>query len=216
MERYPCSCRVQFEQLKKQKEKSKKAGDAKKKGDEFSEPNEEPAGKPQQSEAPPEQSVPDTSPVPEDEIPGSENMGASQTNDQANIGFTATPAKPANSHQPSLSLQSKMRSSSFRRTSVSQGPPSPTTNGAKSPTLGVTSPDGDTITDIYRKQAARLEELEKENRRLAKEAGEAEGRWKRMEAELEEMREASPEVAELRSRAQKADAQDEENKKLVS
>lgn len=71
------------------------------------------------------------------------------------------------------------------------------------------------MTDIYRKQAARLDELEKENRRLAKEAGEAEGRWKSMEAELEELRESSPEVAELRSRAQKADAKDEEINNLV-
>ena len=71
------------------------------------------------------------------------------------------------------------------------------------------------MTDIYRKQAARLDELEKENRRLAKEASEAEGRWKGMEAELEELREASPEVAELRSRAQKADVMDEEISKLV-
>lgn len=93
---------------------------------------------------------------------------------------------------------------------------SPTTTGAKSPTLGITSPDGDTMTDIYRKQAARLEELEKENRHLAKEASEAEGRWKSLEAELEKLREASPEVAELRSKAQKADAKDEEITKLVS
>ena len=88
-------------------------------------------------------------------------------------------------------------------------------NGAKSPTLGISSPDGDTMTEIYRKQAARLDELEKENRRLAKEASEAEGRWKSMETELEELREASPEVAELRSRVQKADAKDEEIGKLV-
>lgn len=71
------------------------------------------------------------------------------------------------------------------------------------------------MTDIYRKQATRLDELEKENRRLAKEASEAEGRWKSIEAELEELRESSPEVSELRSRAQKADAKDEEINNLV-
>lgn len=71
------------------------------------------------------------------------------------------------------------------------------------------------MTDIYRKQAARLDELERENRRLAKEASESEGRWKGMETELEGLREASPEVAELRSRAQKADVMDEEISKLV-
>ena len=71
------------------------------------------------------------------------------------------------------------------------------------------------MTDIYRKQATRLDELEKENRRLAKEASEAEGRWKSLEAELEEMRESSLEVSELKSRAQKADAKDEEIINLV-
>ena len=106
-----------------------------------------------------------------------------------------------------------MRPSSFRRTSVSQGPLSP--NGTKSPELPLLSPDGDSVNSIYRKQAARLDELEKENRRLAKDAQEAEKRRRHTEEELEELREASAEVAELKSRAQKAEAQIEELNKLV-
>ena len=106
-----------------------------------------------------------------------------------------------------------MRSSSFRRTSVSQGPLSP--NGTKSPELPLLSPDSDSVNSIYRKQAARLDELEKENRRLAKDAQEAEKRRRHTEEELEELREASAEVAELKSRAQKAEAQIEELNKLV-
>lgn len=121
----------------------------------------------------------------------------------------------AHNRQPSLSIQSKMRSSSFRRQSLSQGPLSPNTNGAKSPDLPTLTPDGDSINSIYRKQAARLDELEKENRRLAKEAQENERRWRKAEEELEEIREASGEVAQLKARAEKADAQVEEFNKVV-
>ena len=126
-----------------------------------------------------------------------------------------TPTKPSHNRQPSLSLQSKMRSSSFRRTSISQGPLSPTTNGSKPPILPALSPEGDAVTEIYRKQASRLDELEKENKRLAKEAESAEARWRRTEEELEEFRESSSQVAELKLRASVADAKSEEVTKLV-
>ncbi|KAI9055766.1 hypothetical protein LZ554_000707 [Drepanopeziza brunnea f. sp. 'monogermtubi'] len=81
--------------------------------------------------------------------------------------------------QPSLSIQSKMRSSSFRQS----------TGGPISPGYGF-SPDGETAPEIYRKQAARIEELEKENKRLAKEASDGERRLKKVEEELEDLREA--------------------------
>lgn len=126
-----------------------------------------------------------------------------------------TPSKPLHNRQPSLSLQSRMRSSSFRRTSFSQAPLSPTTNAAKSPNLPPLSPEGDAVTEIYRKQASRLDELEKENRRLAKEARDSESRWRKTEDELEELREANVQVAELKSRAERADAKNEEAEKLV-
>ena len=122
---------------------------------------------------------------------------------------------PAHNRQPSLSIQSKMRSSSFRRQSLSQGPLSPGANGTMSPDLPTLTPDGDSVNSIYRKQAARLDELEKENRRLAKEAQENERRWRKTEEELEELREASGDVAQLKARAEKADAQVEEFNKVV-
>ena len=125
------------------------------------------------------------------------------------------PQHNARNRQPSLSIQSKMRSSSFRRQSISQGPLSPTLNGSKSPDLPTLTPDGDSVNSIYRKQAARLDELEKENRRLAKEAQENEKRWRKAEDELEELREASGDVAQLKARAEKADAQIEEFNKMV-
>lgn len=92
------------------------------------------------------------------------------------------PELNASSHQrkQSLSLQSKMRSSSFRQGS---------TGGPLSPNYAF-SPEGDTGPDIYRKQAIRIDELEKENKRLAKEASDGEKRWKKAEEELEDLREA--------------------------
>lgn len=123
-------------------------------------------------------------------------------------------ATPAHNRQPSLSIQSKMRSSSFRRQSLSQGPISPNVNGAKSPDLPTLTPDGDSVNSIYRKQAARLDELERENRRLAKDAQDNERRWRQTEEELEELRETSGDVAQLKSRVEKADAQVEEFSKV--
>jgi hypothetical protein len=81
-------------------------------------------------------------------------------------------------HSSSISQQSKMRSSSFRSAS---GPLSPSQEFP---------PEENTAPDIYRKQAVRIEELEKENKRLAKEASDGERRYKKAEEELEELREA--------------------------
>ena len=107
-----------------------------------------------------------------------------------------------------------MRSSSFRRGSIGQTPISPTTNGGGG---GLSlSPGTDEVRDIYRKQSARIDELEKENKRLAKEANDLEGRWRNTEEELEELRESGSEVAMLRSRAEKAVVQGEEISKMVS
>ncbi|KAH8893426.1 hypothetical protein GQ53DRAFT_645311 [Thozetella sp. PMI_491] len=83
---------------------------------------------------------------------------------------------------PSLSQQSKARSASFRKPSISTG------GGPLSP--GLFSPDGETAPDIYRKQVSRIEELEKENKRLAKEASDSEKRWQKAEEELDTLRES--------------------------
>ena len=90
------------------------------------------------------------------------------------------PASPSQA-APSLAQQSKLRSTSFRKgsISISGGPLSP----------GPFSPDGDTAPDIYRKQVTRIEELERENKRLAKEAADAEKRWQKSEEDLADLRE---------------------------
>ena len=82
------------------------------------------------------------------------------------------------SKEPSLAEKSKMRSASFRHSSATTAQP-PT-----SPSASPRSPDGDTAPDIYRKHVARIEELEKENKRLSKEAAEAKRRWEKAEEEL--------------------------------
>ena len=203
--------------MKKQKGKTQKPGGIKKKDD--------------------SQDVKEETDAPDNTEPGADiaeqaKSGTDVGNDESSITFPEikdeamldkstddapeTPApNSARNRQPSLSIQSKMRSSSFRQQSLSQGPLSPNGNGSKSPDLPALTPDGDSVNSIYRKQAARLDELEKENRRLAKEAQENEKRWRKTEDQLEELREASGEVAQLKARAEKADAQIEEFNKVV-
>lgn len=81
-------------------------------------------------------------------------------------------AHPA--RQPSISLQSKIRSASFRQGAT------PTSPGAM---------NDEEYPDIYRKQMARIDELERENKRLVAEVQEAQARWRKNEEELEEVRE---------------------------
>ncbi|KAF5588492.1 USO1-intracellular transport [Fusarium pseudocircinatum] len=88
---------------------------------------------------------------------------------------------------PSLAQQSKLRSTSFRAGSVTTGGAAP---------ASPFSPDGETAPDIYRKHMARIEELEKENKRLSKEAADSEKRWQKAENELADIREADGEDSE--------------------
>lgn len=109
--------------------------------------------------------------------------------------------------QPSLSIQSKMRSSSFRKTSVSQGSVSPSPSTLKSPlqSLPPLTGDGDSVHEVFQKQSTRIGELEKENKRLEKELSEATVRWRKTEDQLEDLREASVDGAELREQLKKAE-----------
>ena len=200
---------AQVAQLKKAKQKA--AGDKEKKPakkvtsdeaakveeealeDADSKPTEEPEDAAPEEEADSKEPVVDS--IPEDEAA---EPGAS---------------RPGHGRQASLSIQSKLRSSSFRRTS--NGPASPAA-GLKSPPLDLPpmTPDSSTITDIYRKQAARLEELERDNKRLEKEASDGEARWRKSEEELEELREASTEAVTLRDKAKKGEDAQREIEKL--
>ncbi|KAJ5280576.1 hypothetical protein N7478_005948 [Penicillium angulare] len=108
--------------------------------------------------------------------------------------------------QPSLSIQSKMRSSSFRKTSVSQGSHSPSP-ALKSPpgSLPPLTGDGDSVHEVFRKQSTRIEELEKENKWFEKELGDATTRWRKTEDQLEDLREANVDGAELREKLKEAE-----------
>ena len=71
------------------------------------------------------------------------------------------------------------------------------------------------MTEIYRKQASRLEQLEKENRRLQTELDEEEAKRRKIEDEVEELREAKGELAMLREQAQRAGGLEGTLEKLV-
>ncbi|EAW11640.1 uncharacterized protein ACLA_093390 [Aspergillus clavatus NRRL 1] len=104
--------------------------------------------------------------------------------------------------QPSLSIQSKMRSSSFRQGNSSTSP----SNAVKSPpSLPPLTGDGDSVHEVYRKQSTRIEELEKENKRLEKQLEESTNRWRNSEEQLEDLREASVDTAELKDKLEKAE-----------
>lgn len=109
--------------------------------------------------------------------------------------------------QPSLSIQSKMRSSSFRKTSVSQGSVSPSPSTLKSPpqSLPPLTGDGDSVHEVFRKQSTRIEDLEKDNKRMEKELADATSRWRKTEDQLEDMRESSVDGAELREKLKQAE-----------
>lgn len=119
--------------------------------------------------------------------------------------------------QPSLSIQSKMRSSSFRKTSVSQGSVSPSPSTLKSPpqSLPPLTGDGDSVHEVFRKQSTRIEDLEKENKRIEKELSDATSRWRKTEDQLEDMREASVDGAELREKLKQAEEKVASTESLV-
>ncbi|KKZ64511.1 hypothetical protein EMCG_01390 [[Emmonsia] crescens] len=129
--------------------------------------------------------------------------------------------RTAHARKQSLSVQSKIRSSSFRRSSIGQQTggdgqpvPSPSLLNIKSPSLPPLSPDGDAVPEVFRKQALRLEELERENRRLERELEDVGARWKKSEEKLEDLRDANAELVEVRDRLGRAEKRAEEVERL--
>ena len=110
---------------------------------------------------------------------------------------------------------SHMRSTSFRQSSGTAAPLSPVSGAAKNFDLPPLSPDGGSVNEVYRRQAVRLDELEKENKRLAKELEVAESRWRKTEVELEDLREESGQAVELKAKAATLASKNEEIGKLV-
>jgi hypothetical protein len=85
----------------------------------------------------------------------------------------ASPKKSSHGRKESVSVQSKLRSESFRKESHK-------------------SPSGATLEE-------RIEDLEKENTRLAVEKEDAEKRWHKFEEEVQELREAQGEKVDSKT-----------------
>lgn len=71
------------------------------------------------------------------------------------------------------------------------------------------------MQEVYRKQSGRIEELEKENKRLEKEVEEVSVRFKKTEDQLEDLREANVDVAELKEKLRVAEGKVEGVEELV-
>ena len=108
--------------------------------------------------------------------------------EQPENAFLESPTRPTHARQTSISIQSKQRSESFR-----QG-----TATAMSPVSG-------DVQDLYRKQAARIEELEEENKAFKEQQSEGASRLAQAEEELESLREGSSDVVESKSRAKEVE-----------
>jgi hypothetical protein len=89
-------------------------------------------------------------------------------------------SKPSHGRKPSVAIESRQRSESFFRSGAAGGP---------------LSPGGGVTGEVYREQQQKIEELEKDNKRLASEIEENQNRWKKGEEELEELREGRGDVA---------------------
>ncbi|CAI6332317.1 unnamed protein product [Periconia digitata] len=177
------AAKKRYEQLKKQK--AKKAGGVKKKED--------------KAEADPSSSAaPDKTEEKTEELPTTEPIetgvvSPDPVEDDEPSELPST--KQKHGRKPSVAVESRQRSASFYRGGASGTPTSPT----------AVTPGGGVTGDIYREQAQKIEELEKENKRLAGEVEEGQARWKKGEDELEELREGRADAALATERGKEAD-----------
>ncbi|PSK35906.1 hypothetical protein B9Z65_5721 [Elsinoe australis] len=173
------AAKKRFEQLKKQKEKGKKGG-AKKKEDKAEDAvtkSEETAEVKDAEEGNKPEPVEEESKATPEEVDDSKEDAE----------------KPKPQRTPSVTLQSRQRSESFRKGST-------TSSGLKSPGLPIVDSEGE-VQELYRKQAARIEELEKQ----VEAQSQIEAKLRKTEEELEQLREGSDDVVALKSKAAQAD-----------
>ena len=163
------------------KQKAKKAGGTKKKEDKADTPDAESSTTAEKAEDAPEP-----------------NESAVASPDPAEDDEPSELPKPTPTHgrKPSVAVESRLRSASFYRGGDGVTPTSPTP----------ITPGGGVSSDIYREQAQRIEELERENKRLASEVEVAEGRWKKGEEELDILREGRGDIALALAKGKEADA----------
>jgi hypothetical protein len=166
---------MQYELMKK-KNAAKKAGGTKKK-----EEKPEGAGAPEKKEEKVDDEKQDAA-APGPAEATSASPGPVEDEEPSDLP-QPTATNPSHGRKPSVAVESRQRSASFYRAS---GTPTSPTGGA--PGVGVSG-------DIYREQAQRIEELERDNKRLTVEVEAGEKRWKSNEEELEELRESRGDVA---------------------
>ncbi|KAI5235915.1 hypothetical protein E4T43_08950 [Aureobasidium subglaciale] len=206
------AAKKRFEELKK-KQKGKKGGKKKAdKTDAMEEKEDTAAETPADNEAPDadtdapteDKPIEDTSAVADTAEEASEETGEEKVED---ITAEEAPSeRPSHERKPSQSEQSRQRSASFRQNSGLTSP-----SLSKSPALPPINAE-DEVQDIYRKQASRIEELEKEN----KAHQDTQFKLQKAEDELEQLRESSGDVAELKTKAALADKRHDEIEKLTS
>lgn len=169
------------------KQKAKKAGGGKKKDD--SKPEAEPSSSTATDKAEEKTEEPPAS------EPAETTAVASPDPAEDDEPSELPSSKPAHGRKPSVAVESRQRSASFYRGGASGTPTSPT----------AVTPGGGVTGDIYREQAQKIEELEKENKRLAGEVEDGQTRWKKGEEELEELREGRADAALAVERGKEAD-----------
>ncbi|KAK3105451.1 hypothetical protein LTR53_018416, partial [Teratosphaeriaceae sp. CCFEE 6253] len=173
-----------FEQLKKEQAKKGKKAGTKKRDDKT---------------APSEPKADDGATASEEPAPSGEVNDSAPIADENPVNGDDDAAAPLPQRQPSLSDRSRQRSKSFR-----QGAPSPIATDRRGAGLGPLSP-GAEVQDLYNKQAARIEELERENAAYQLQQEDGAARLAKVEEELEGLREGSSDVAELRSKSKDAE-----------
>ncbi|KAF2748733.1 hypothetical protein M011DRAFT_336160 [Sporormia fimetaria CBS 119925] len=187
------AARKKYEQLKKQK--AKKGGASKKKGDKTDKTDKTPASAEQPEASTAGGEKPEDKPTdPTPPEPADATVAPAAVDDDEPSELPKSAAK-SHGRKPSVAVESRLRSESFYRSSDPKSPASP-------PPMAM---GGGVSGDIYREQAHRIEELEKENKRLAGEVEEAERRWQRGEEELEELRAEKGDVAVVVEKGKEAE-----------
>ncbi|KAI7162220.1 hypothetical protein KC349_g2218 [Hortaea werneckii] len=176
------AAKKRFEQLKKEQQKKGKKGGSKKKEDKSA--KDEAKAEVEAAEAAVGEEAGEDKEATEDDKKPEEDK-------EEDAGETAAKDEES-SEKPSESKQSKQRSESFRQ--GSSGPLSP----------------GAEVQDLYKKQAARIEELEKESKSYKQQQEEGASRLAKAEEELEKLREDSSDVAELKTKSKEAETLKEE------
>ncbi|TKA22506.1 hypothetical protein B0A50_07972 [Salinomyces thailandicus] len=176
------AAKKRFEQLKKEQQKKGKKTTGKKKEDKAA--KEEAKAEVEAAEAALQDEPGESANAAEDGKAEEDNGDDVEDEDASKETETA--------ERPSESMQSKQRSESFR-----QGVSGPLSPGAE-------------VQDLYKKQAARIEELEKEGKASRQQQEEGAARLAKAEDELERLREDSSNVTELKSKANEVDGLKEE------